>query len=335
MKKSFVFILVLVFSLFTLNVGAVGAASGAVEKETWLKSPFESVHKSSSYKRLATDYIIEKEPNNTIKKSNSLSMEQIGVGIFNKANDVDYYKIKVNRYGFLFVVGVTEFNSPLDFSLNNSKNKSVSLETSNAVDVADSKVYSVSPGTYYIKVKDTGSLKSQEEYAVGAVMSGPTIKKVGDKDTKISGEAEPNTTIYVMLNNKVINKKGTKIKANGKYSVNIAKQKAGTKVSVWATGIVDGKQYQTTPVKTTVKDVTAPKTLTVSKVSSSSKSVSGKTEAKAKVQVKVGSKVLGKTTADKNGKYKVTIKKQKKNTKLSVVSTDKAGNAKTVKVTVK
>ena len=79
---------------------------------------------------------------------------------------------------------------------------------------------------------------------------------------------------------------------------------------MWSTGTVGGKEYQTTPVKTTVKDVTAPKTLTVSKVTSSSKSVSGKTEAKATVQVKVGSKVLGKATADKTGKYKVTIKKQ-------------------------
>lgn len=335
MKKSFVFILALVFSLFTLNVGAVGAASGAIEKETWLKSPFESVHKSSSYKRLASGNILEKESNNTYKKANTLNLNQSAVGIFNNPKDVDYFKIKVKDYGFLYVGGITEFGSSLDFSLKNAKNKSVNMETAVTEDGLDAQLYSVAPGTYYIKVEDTGSLKSDEAYAVAAVMTGPTIKKVGDKDTKISGEAEPKTTVYVKINNKVVNKKGTKVTASGKYSVKIAKQKAGTKVSVWATGIVDGKQYQTTPVKTTVKDVTAPKTLTVSKVSSSSKSVSGKTEAKAKVQVKAGSKVLGKTTADKNGKYKVTIKKQKKNTKLSVVSTDKAGNAKTVKVTVK
>ncbi|MFJ7849104.1 Ig-like domain-containing protein [Peribacillus sp. NPDC097224] len=334
MKKSFVFILALVFSLFSLNLGAVGAATVSVEKGPGLKSPFERVH-NQSYKKMASEYLIEKEPNNTIKKSNSISLKQFGLGIFNKAKDVDYYKIKVKHYGFLYVVAATEFNSSLDFSLYNAKNKAVSLESSNRVDQADTQLYSVSPGTYYIKVKDTGSLKSQEEYAVGATMSGPTIKKVGDKDTKISGEAEPNTTVYVKVNNKVVNKKGTKIKANGKYSVTIGKQKAGTKVSVWSTGTVGGKEYQTTPVKTTVKDVTAPKTLTVSAVTSSSKSVSGKTEAKATVQVKVGSKVLGKATADKNGKYKVTMKKQKKKTKLSVVATDKAGNAKTVKVTVK
>ncbi|MGE7604452.1 Ig-like domain-containing protein [Peribacillus sp. NPDC097675] len=333
MKKSFILILAMVFGLFTVHLGAVGAATGSFEMGSGLKNPFEGAHKQS-YKRLASENVIEKEPNNTTKKSNSIGMEQLVVGIFDKANDVDYYKIKVKHYGLLVVVAATEFNSSLDFSLYNAKNKAVSMESSNRIDNADTKLYSVSPGTYYIKVKDTGSLKNQEEYAVGAVMSGPTIKKVGDKDTRITGEAEPNTTVFVQLNNKVINKNGTKIKKDGKYSVKIAKQKAGTKVSVWATGTVGGQDFQTTPVKTTVKDVTAPQTLTVSKVTSSSKSITGKTEAKAKVEVKAGSKVLGKAIADNNGKYKVSMKKQKKKTKLTVVSTDKAGNSKTVNVTV-
>lgn len=335
MKKSFIFMLAMVFGLFTVNLGTGGAATVPAEQGTGLKSPFEVQKQKQSYKKMASEYVIEKEPNNTTKKSNSISMEQFGLGIFNKAKDVDYYKIKVKHYGFLVVFGLTEFNSPLNFSLYNSKNKAVNMESSDRIENMDAKIYSVYPGTYYIKAKDTGTLKSQEEYAVAAAMTGPTIKKVGDKDTKVTGEAEKGTRVYVKINNKIINKKGTKITSSGKYSVKIAKQKAGTKVSVWSTWSDGGKKLQSTPVKTTVKDMTAPKTLTVSKVTSSSKSVSGKTEAKAKVQVKAGSKVLGKATADKNGKYKVTIKKQKKKTKLSVVATDKAGNSRTVKVTVK
>ncbi|MGE7767440.1 hypothetical protein [Peribacillus sp. NPDC096540] len=44
-----------------------------------------------------------------------------------------------------------------------------------------------------------------------------------------------------------MNKKGTEIKS--KYSVQIAKQKTGTKVSDWATWLDGDKKYQITPVQ--------------------------------------------------------------------------------------
>ena len=52
------------------------------------------------------------------------------------------------------------------------------------------------------------------------------------------------------------------------------------------------------------------------------------------MEVKLGSKLLGKATADSKGNYKVKIKAQKKGTKLTVIAKDKAGNAKKVTVTV-
>ena len=77
-------------------------------------------------------------------------------------------------------------------------------------------------------------------------------------------------------------------------------------------------------------DTKPPKTLTVNQVSNKTTYVTGKTEAKATVEVKLGSKLLGKATADSKGNYKVKIKVQKAGAKLTVVARDKAKNAKTV-----
>ena len=48
---------------------------------------------------------------------------------------------------------------------------------------------------------------------------------------------------------------------------------------------------------------TKPPTLSVYKVSNKTTTVGGRTEAKATVEVKIGSRLLGKTTADSKGKY--------------------------------
>ena len=82
------------------------------------------------------------------------------------------------------------------------------------------------------------------------------------------------------------------------------------------------------------KDTTPPKTLTVNKITTKTISVTGKTEGKARVEIRLGKKLLGKATAINNGKFKVKIKAQKKGTKLTVIVKDKAGNARKATVTV-
>ena len=81
-------------------------------------------------------------------------------------------------------------------------------------------------------------------------------------------------------------------------------------------------------------DTKPPKTLTVNQVSNKTTYITGKTEAKANVEVKLGSKLLGKVTADSKGNSKVKIGVQKKGTKLTVIAKDKAGNARKVTVMV-
>ncbi|AKU26561.1 hypothetical protein IB49_09045 [Geobacillus sp. LC300] len=54
--------------------------------------------------------------------------------------------------------------------------------------------------------------------------------------------------------------------------------------------------------------------------------MTGKTEANAKVVVKVGKNKLGEAKAGKDGRFSVKIKAQKAGTILEVVSIDASGN---------
>lgn len=89
-------------------------------------------------------------------------------------------------------------------------------------------------------------------------------------------------------------------------------------------------------VKNPFYDITPPAVPSVSPVSNKDKKVTGKAEARSKVTVKAGSKVLSSATADKTGKFTVTLKSaQKAGTVLYVTATDNVGNvSKARKVTV-
>ncbi len=160
----------------------------------------------------------------------------------------------------------------------------------------------------------------------------PSINAVSDASKTITGKAATGSTVTITDNKKL---KLTAKAAGGKYTIKLPnKLKAGTVLYATTTdkktGLVSAK------TKITVKDKTAPTVPTVAEVSDKSLTVTGKTEAGAKVTVKAGKKTLGTATAKKNGTYSVKIKKQKAGTSLSITAKDKAGNtSKAKKVTVK
>jgi len=85
-----------------------------------------------------------------------------------------------------------------------------------------------------------------------------------------------------------------------------------------------------------VLDVTAPHPPIVNEVTDKSTSVTGTAEASSLITVRTGELVIGLGTASIDGKYSVTILKQKAGTKLMVTSTDVAGNTSEIKeVTIK
>ncbi|NGY80314.1 hypothetical protein F6Y02_39605 (plasmid) [Bacillus megaterium] len=54
--------------------------------------------------------------------------------------------------------------------------------------------------------------------------------------------------------------------------------------------------------------------------------VTGTTEVSAKITIKVGKTIIGNGVADKTGKFKITIPKQKTGIKLSITAKDVANN---------
>ncbi|XKE94012.1 Ig-like domain-containing protein [Metaplanococcus flavidus] len=149
----------------------------------------------------------------------------------------------------------------------------------------------------------------------------PTVSKVTDKSTVISGEAEVNAFISVKAGTLRL---GTAtVKADGTYSVAISKQKAGTELSVTA---IDDAGNTSEATLTTVLDATAPNAPSVNEVTDKATSIKGLSEAASQVSVKVGSQEIGTAKAEADGKYSVVISKQKAGTILSVTATDATGN---------
>ncbi len=150
----------------------------------------------------------------------------------------------------------------------------------------------------------------------------PAVQKVSDWDTVVKGSAEAGATIYVNTGSTTLGKAVSTSKKS--FLVTIKKQKAGTKLQVYA---VDKAGNKSDPATLTVIDKTPPARPTVSKVSNRDLKVTGKAEAGSKVTLKAGGKVIGSGSADKAGKYVVNLKAARKaGTAIYVTAADKAGN---------
>jgi large repetitive protein len=153
----------------------------------------------------------------------------------------------------------------------------------------------------------------------------PTVDPVGDKDTTVKGKAEPTSLVSVKSGTALLGSAYADM--DGNFSIIIAKQKAGTTLTVFAKDAAGNKSEDVT---VTVADKTAPAAPTVNEVKDTDKKVTGKAEAYSKVTVKIGSTTLGEATTDKYGNFSVTLKiAQKAGTVLSVTAADKTGNIST------
>ncbi|MES1039456.1 Ig-like domain-containing protein [Peribacillus simplex] len=177
----------------------------------------------------------------------------------------------------------------------------------------------------YIKKRDSSWTPPVDN----AAPTVPSVNGIMDKSTNVTGIAEADSTLTVKVGVTVI---GTaKASTEGKYTVSIPKQKAGTKVTVTAT---DNAGNTSAAKEMTVKDVTAPSTPTVNAVYDHATVITGKAETNAKVYAKVGRNKIGEATA-KNSAYSIKIAKQKAGTSILVYAVDVAGNksaTKSVKV---
>ncbi|AKP76033.1 Modifier protein of major autolysin [Priestia megaterium Q3] len=148
----------------------------------------------------------------------------------------------------------------------------------------------------------------------------PTVNTLTEKSTAVTGTGEKNASIYIKVGGKII--ASGKIDGNGKFSVKIPAQKAGTEVTAVLQNKVGYSPYKIVKVQ----DTTPPAPPAVNAVTSLSTFLSGKTEANAVITIKSGTKVIGSGKADSKGQFKVTISKQKVGVKLTVTAKDAAGN---------
>ncbi|WP_341357053.1 Ig-like domain-containing protein [Rossellomorea sp. y25] len=156
----------------------------------------------------------------------------------------------------------------------------------------------------------------------------PTVNEVTDRHTSVTGKAEAGATVEVKAGPEIIGSSTS----DGSFTVGIAKQKAGTELSVYA---IDGSGNQSGSAVVTVKDKTAPAKPTVNPIGDNSTAVTGKAEVGSIVVAKVGSTELGRATTNSSGAYTITISKQKVGTEISVYAADAIGNqSETVNVTV-
>jgi len=176
----------------------------------------------------------------------------------------------------------------------------------------------------HVHTEDSKGNQSEETVVTVQDKTAPAAPKVGevsDTSTAVTGTTEAGAKVTVKSGSNIL---GTATAdSTGAFNVTIAKQKAGTELVVYAEDAAGNKSAETT---VTVIDKTAPAAPKVGEVSDTSTTVTGTTEAGAKVTVKSGLNILGTATADSTGAFKVTIAKQKAGTKLVVYAEDAAGN---------
>ncbi|MED4963764.1 Ig-like domain-containing protein [Heyndrickxia coagulans] len=180
----------------------------------------------------------------------------------------------------------------------------------------------------YVYATNTYGKSGTKVTTVGSPAATPSVNTVSNKSTFVSGKTSKSSTVHVKIGSKTYKGKSN---SKGDYKVSIPKQKAGTKIYVYATNT-----YGKSGTKSvTVVDRIAPSTPSVNTVSHTSRYITGKTEAYATVTAYTGSKKIGSAKADKHGSYKIKISPKKKGTAVKVKATDKSGNSsgyRTVKV---
>ncbi|MBS4214796.1 5'-nucleotidase C-terminal domain-containing protein [Bacillus sp. FJAT-49825] len=149
----------------------------------------------------------------------------------------------------------------------------------------------------------------------------PSVNEVSDQSTIVTGKAEAGSTVKVFVDGNILG--SSTAVGDGSFVIEIAKQAAGTEISVTATDSA-GNVSEATVV--TVKDVTAPDAPQVNPVIHNDTVVTGTTEAGANVKVMMGTVEIGTAVADANGKFTVSVPKQKHKNLLTVTATDAAGN---------
>jgi putative cell wall-binding protein/predicted DNA-binding protein/phenylpyruvate tautomerase PptA (4-oxalocrotonate tautomerase family) len=165
----------------------------------------------------------------------------------------------------------------------------------------------------YDRAGNTSEVQTEEYYFF-------KVEEITDKSTFVKGKAKPHSVITIL---KGENEWSAIAAEEGSFNIEIPKQTAGEKLTVYATD-PDGNKSET--IEMIVVDVTAPSKPVVNEVTDQTTKVTGTTEPGAMVRVKSDGSELGSNHAEENGDFTITIPTQMAGKELTVTSTDKAEN---------
>ncbi|WP_226643053.1 Ig-like domain-containing protein, partial [Mesobacillus subterraneus] len=149
----------------------------------------------------------------------------------------------------------------------------------------------------------------------------PQVDVVTELAVEVFGRAEAGSRIEIKVGSQLL-ASGT-ASSDGYFSIEIPKQVAGTMLKVIATDTAGNVSSAT---EITVKDIIAPAVPVVNQVTDQSNTVTGQAEAGSKINIKIGTELLGTGNTAQDGRFSIAIAKQKAGTIIEVTATDSAGN---------
>ncbi|MED3941475.1 SpoIID/LytB domain-containing protein [Priestia megaterium] len=148
-------------------------------------------------------------------------------------------------------------------------------------------------------------------------------------DSKISGTAESNSTIYVKVWPNTI--ATGKADAAGNFSFDVPEQQVGTMLHV----LVKGQGGYSTYTKIYVQSDTAPEAAKVNELNEGDTNLTGTAEPNSTIYVKVWPDTIATGKTDNAGNFSITVPMQKSGTLLHVLVKGQGGYSTYTKVTVK
>src|SRR6478735_1993516 len=191
---------------------------------------------------------------------------------------------------------------------------------------AQGKAYADILSFYYPGV----SLVSQytDKYPRITVPDPAQVNPIKAGDSKLSGTAEPNSTIYVKVWPDTV--ATGKTDNAGNFSITIPKQPVGKQLHV----LVKGQSGYSKYTKLFVKTDQAPEAPKVNAISSQDTKLTGTAEPNSIIYVKVWPDIIATGKTDNAGNFSITIPKQPVGKQLHVLVKGQGGYSKYAKVTV-
>jgi hypothetical protein len=152
----------------------------------------------------------------------------------------------------------------------------------------------------------------------------PVVDNVSDIDTNITGKTDRYTDVIVKIGD--IEYKGIS-DINGNFNIGIPRQMEGTLIKVTSTDLSENMSIAKEVI---VSDGTPPGSPVVNAITNLSNIIQGTAERNSKIEVKVGTYLLGSTVTEADGTFNINIGNGSlihfTGTKLEVIAIDKAGN---------